>query len=84
MGCSAGCVRLLAGRTGQIAVAIAPPITRMDMLDVIEPTPIVRWHRQPTRKEIEEAAYYIWLREGKPEGQSHRHWLDAERRLKEA
>ncbi len=32
---------------------------------------------------IEEIAYYLWLSEGKPEGQSKRHWEMASRMIEE-
>lgn len=32
---------------------------------------------------IRELAYYLWISEGKPEGQSHRHWNIATRMVEE-
>jgi len=28
----------------------------------------------PNEHEVEELAYYLWISEGKPSGQSERHW----------
>lgn len=32
---------------------------------------------QPTDEQIRTAAYYIWLREGRPSGCAERHWQEA-------
>jgi Protein of unknown function (DUF2934) len=35
------------------------------------------------RRRIEERAYYIWLASGQAHGDHERHWLEAERELRE-
>ena len=37
----------------------------------------------PTHEEISERAHQLWERAGKPAGQDHDFWLQAERELKE-
>jgi hypothetical protein len=32
---------------------------------------------------IEQAAYYHWEKKGRPHGNSHEHWLEAEKELRE-
>ena len=36
---------------------------------------------QPTHKDIEVFAYWIWEQEGRPEGRALDHWLQAELQL---
>lgn len=37
----------------------------------------------PTREDIEKLAYYLWEKEGKPEGRDQYYYYEAERQLKE-
>jgi Protein of unknown function (DUF2934) len=30
---------------------------------------------------VEYIAYHLWVREGRPDGRSHEHWIEAERQL---
>ena len=36
----------------------------------------------PTQKDIEQLAYDLWERDGKPHGNDHHHYYEAERQLK--
>ena len=38
---------------------------------------------QPTEDEIRALAYELWVMAGRPEGQEHEFWFEAERRLNE-
>jgi hypothetical protein len=40
-----------------------------------------RTRAQPTHKDIEVCAYWIWEQEGRPEGRALDHWLQAELQL---
>ncbi len=78
-------IALLWGKAGEVVVAAAPPVINRDVFWANREwrkTPLVRAEREPSRQEIEREAYYIWLREGKPEGQAMRHWLQAEQKLR--
>ena len=45
--------------------------------------PVKKEKAAPTREEIAKRAYELWLSSGREPGQDQKHWLEAERQLRQ-